>query len=172
MTDDVKVQLHPFAITAQLSKEFGYPKAFATSKLAWEFVDSTTSSAGGGRIADSNTLKLVGELGEQTRNGEPLEARLTQLKALFANHYDTPRIQFLLQFFLEDVVKPNLNKAEAINLLVDNGVPFIPWPLLQEHLRQGAAKVKAKRALPNLNWATAYAGFLCSQQTHETLTNT
>ena len=40
----------------------------------------------------------------------------------------------------------------------------IPWPLLQEHLRQGAAKVKAKRALPNLNWATAYADFCAANK--------
>ena len=102
--------------------------------------------------------------GELTRKGEPLEARQTQLKTLFANHYDAPRIQFLLLFFLEDVVKPTLNKTEAINLLVDNGVPFIPWPLLQEHLRQGAAKVKAKRSLPNLNWATEYGEYCAANK--------
>ena len=159
MTDDVKVQPHPFAITTRLSKEFGYPKAFASSKLAWDFVDSTTPSAGGGRVADSNTLTLVSDLGVLTRNGEPLKARQTQLRTLFGNHYDGPRIHFLLSFFLEELAKPGLSKTAAIDLLVDNGVPFIPWPLLQEHLRQGAAKVKANRPLSALNWATDYDAF-------------
>ena len=159
MTDAGKVLKHPFVITTPLTHEFGYPMAFANMKLAWEFEASTTASPGGGRLADAGVRKLVASLGEGTREGESFEIRQVQLKTIFSNHYDAPRIQFLLQFFLEDLVKTTLNKSEAIEMLVENGVPFIPWPLLKAHLVQGAAKVKAKKPLPILNWETEYTKF-------------
>ena len=159
MTDKGEVLKHPFVITTPLTHEFGYPKAFSSMKLAWEFDDSTTASAGGGRLSDDGVKKLVAALGEGTREGESLKLRQMQLKTIFSNHYDAPRIQFLLQFFLEDLAKPNLNKTDAIAMLVENGVPFIPWPLLQDHLVQGAAKGKTKKPLPALDWGTEYTVF-------------
>ena len=82
MTD--ALMKHPFAITSKLPPEFGYSNAFASGTLNWELTESTTTSTGGGRMADDAVLKLVKELVSYTREDEDLVARQLQLKTLFS----------------------------------------------------------------------------------------
>ena len=158
MTTDVQPR-HPFAITSKLPPSFGYSKAFASGALRWELNTSTTSSTGGGRLADSAIRSLVADLGRYTKEGESVEARQVQLTSLYTGHYDAPHTLLLLNFFLEGSCKTGMTKAEAIGLLVGNGVPFIPWAILSEHFAAGAKLLKAKATLPKLNWAAPYKAF-------------
>ena len=154
---------HPFAVTSKLSPEFGYPVAFATGSLSWELTESTTSSTGGGRMSDSAVLDQVKELVAFTRDDEDLVARQLLLRTIFSNHYDAPHIQFYLNFFLEG--KKGNSKTDSIGLLVDNGVPFIPWSILLVHLSEGAAKLKAKGKLPTLDTEPLYKAFCAANVT-------
>ena len=156
MTD--ALMKHPYAITSELPPEFGYPKAFASGTLNWELTESTTTSTGGGRMADDAVIKLVKELVSYTREDEDLVARQLQLKTIFSNHYDAPHIHFLVNFFLEGT-KPGVTKTDSIELLVTNGAPFIPWSILLVHLTQGAATLKSKGKLAPLNLDPSYKNF-------------
>ena len=129
---------HPFAITSALPPAFGYTKAFLDGDLQWAFDASTTASDGGGRLTNEAVRKLGLDLLAATTGGEALAARQTTLKAMFAGHYDAARILFIARFFLGDAVKSSINKHEAIDLLVKNNIPFIPWAILKSHLELAA----------------------------------
>jgi hypothetical protein len=92
------------------------PQGLFKHELAWEFDVGITAFL---VATDTDIHKLVAKLGEFTRDREPREARHMQLRTLFSSHYDAPRIQFSLHFFLEDSATANLNKSEAIKLLVE-----------------------------------------------------
>ena len=114
---------HPYAIMKALPKSFGYTSAFLEGKLGWDF----TAPTGGGRQTLGNIKELVKELADYTMVGEDLETRQATLKSLFQGHYDLKRVIFLVRFFLELVpCPPSISKEKAVDLLVENNVPFIP----------------------------------------------
>ena len=159
MFHEESVGNHPFVINTPLMPEFGYTKAFLDGELPWPFAESTSVSEGGGRVADVALKKLVVELLAATADGEELEARQILVKSMFGGHYDAPRVLFIAMFFLGDVIKSSTTKQEAIDLLADNNIPFIPWPILSHHLEVGLALHKSGARVSKLSWAASYEAF-------------
>jgi hypothetical protein len=54
---------------------------------------------------------------------------------------------------------PKLNKSESINMLVALNAPFIPFTILNEHLKRGLLKYKGKAKFPPVSWAKHYSDF-------------
>ena len=154
-----QVPMHPFSIMSKLSPEFGYSAAFLSGKLTCTLTDSSATSAGGGKRADAITRKEVQDLESSTMAGDDLENRQILLKKIFNGHYDGPRISFIASFFLGDAAKPGISKADAVELLVRANVPFIPWPILKDHLEQGAQRIALKSSLAKLSWDAEYKAY-------------
>ena len=157
--------MHPFSIMSKLSPEFGYSTAFLSGKLTCTLTDSSAASAGGGKRADAITRREVQDLESSTMAGDDLENRQILLKSIFNGHYDAPRISFITSFFLGDAAKPGISKADAVELLVRANVPFIPWPILKDHLEQGAQRIALKSSLAKLSSLFAHVSLLSGEQT-------
>jgi hypothetical protein len=140
-----------------LPKSFGYTLAFLEGKLGWDF----TASSGGGRQTLDNIKDLAKELADFTIAGEDLETRQITLKSLFHGHYDQKRVVFLVHFLLDHVpCPPSISKEKAVDLLVENNIPFIPFSILQQHLTAGAKKFTSSKTFSALNLDPSYAAFL------------
>jgi hypothetical protein len=101
------------------------------------------------------------ELTNLTRSGAKLEVRQKQLASLFNNHYDAPKIAFIVQF-LCGVKGNSLSKADAIKVLVEQNAPFIPFDIFNEHLARSLTEFRGKRSFPSVNWLGCYERF-CSE---------
>ena len=154
--------LHPFAITNPLDDSFGFTSGFLKGTIPWDSKPSEVSaSTGGGRHAMVAVLDLVTELGRLTTEGAPLKERQTTLATLFHHHYNDERIQAYVHLMLSKVVKSSarFTKTEAIDLLVKNNVPFIPFEIFNDHLTRGLRKFKSKATYPQVDWAPNYKKF-------------
>ena len=148
---------HPFMISTALDVDFGYSSDFISGASVWD----TTAVSGGGRYPASTTLAKMRELGDLTRAGAPLSARQTALATCWHQHYDATRIEFISHFLLGDAISksPKLNKSAAIEKLVELNAPFIPFVILNEHLKRGLTKFKGKSTFPAVSWEEDYAAF-------------
>ena len=149
---------HPYAITGVLPETLGFSEAFLEGRLGWDF----DAANGGGRLPPPKILELVNQLRQATTSAAAIDERKKLLASLFSHHYDAARISFILQFFLPSVAKDrtSLNKGEAINILVTENVPFIPFEFLNLHLLNGLKKFKGKHSFPKLNLRDCYTNFL------------
>ena len=148
---------HPFAISSALDVNFGYTPEFITGKILWD----PLATSGGGRHAAEVTLAKLKELSSLTRDGAPLADRQVVLEACWHQHYDATRIEFLTQFMIGNRIRglPKLNKTEAIKKLVEFNAPFIPFTIMNEHLKLGLSKFKGKASFPTVGWEKNYAKF-------------
>jgi hypothetical protein len=105
---------------------------------------------------------MMNSLADLTRQGADLDDRKTLLKSIFQNHYDAQRVDFLYHFFHSDadICDAKLNKAQAIDFLVDHNSPFVPFDILNLHLKRGLAKYKGKKTYPAVDWDSCYTAFL------------
>ena len=148
---------HPFMISTALDEGFGYTSDFLSGASAWD----TAAVSGGGRYPASTTHAKMCELRDMTRAGAPLSERQTALATCWHQHYDAPRIEFISHFLLGDAISksPKLNKSAAIEKLVELNAPFIPFVILNEHLKRGLTKFKGKTSFPAICWDEDYAAF-------------
>ena len=148
---------HPFVISAALPLTFGYTAEFIAGSTVWD----SNATDGGGRHSAVVTLQKMKELGKLTREGAPLADRQAVLSTCWHQHYDANRIEFILNFLIGSSIQssPKLNKTEAIKKLVELNAPFIPFPILNEHLKRGLTKYKGKTSFPTINWDASYAAF-------------
>jgi hypothetical protein len=135
MEDDVVAE-HPFAIMLPLDKDFGYTVPFLDGSLPWD----STAVSGGGRHSDDDIKDLAAALADLTRQEADMESRELTLATLFHHHYDQKRVVFLVQFLLDgkEKITPSMSKTAAVGLLVKHHAPFIPFPILNKHLVDGA----------------------------------
>ena len=154
--------IHPFVINKPLDDSFGYTSAFLKGTLAWDFESSgVAASTGGGRHSMASVLELISELGSLTTSGSPLKERQTCLASLFHHHYNDERVQAYLHLMLIKVIKSTARytKTDAIDLLVEHNVPFIPFEIFNAHLERGLKKYKAKAQHPTVDWSAPYKIF-------------
>ena len=148
---------HPFVISSALDVSFGYAPEFITGKITWDL----HATSGGGRHPPDVTLSKMKELGAMTRDGAPLADRQEVLSSCWHQHYDATRIEFISQFLIGDEIRGSmkLNKTEAIKRLVEHNAPFIPFSILNAHLRHGLTKFKGKSTFPTVTWEESYSKF-------------
>ena len=148
---------HPFTISSALDFDFGYTPEFLSGAVTWD----PLSTSGGGRQPAEITRAKMGELSDLTRAGAPLEDRQVVLASCWHQHYDAPRIEFICRFLIAEKFKgsPKLNKSESIKMLVAMNAPFIPFTILNEHLKRGLIKYKGQSKFPAVSWAKYYSDF-------------
>ena len=149
--------VHPFTISSALDVSFGFSPEFMSGKIVWD----TLGTSGGGRTAPEATLAKMKELNALTRDGAPLADRQTVLASCWHQHYDAIRIEFITQFLIGNHIlgSPKLNKTDNIKKLVEFNAPFIPFTILNEHLKVGLSKFKGKTTFPVVCWESDYAQF-------------
>jgi hypothetical protein len=148
---------HPFAITTKLPDDFGYSGEFINGELLWD----SSATSGGGRGKPAEVLELIAHLADLTRSGKPLEERQEVLASLFHKHYGGGNIAFLVKLFCSasEEKTSSLNKSAGVDLLVKHGVPFIPFPVLNDHLMRGLTKYGGKSNFPSINLLGSYERF-------------
>ena len=148
---------HPFAISSALDYDFGYTLEFLSGAVTW----NSLAASGGGRHPAASTLDKMRELCVLTRDGASIDDRQTVLASCWHQHYDAARIDFICRFLIGDdyIKSPKLNKTESVKMLVERNAPFIPFTILNEHLKRGLIKFGGKLVFPAVDWATCYAKF-------------
>lgn len=148
---------HPFVISTALGVSFGYTPEFIAGKITWDL----HATSGGGRHPPDVILAKMKELGVLTRDGAPLADRQEVLSSCWHQHYDATRIEFISQFLLGEDIRglPKLNKTDSIKRLVEHNAPFIPFAILNEHLKIGLSKFKGKSTFPAVDWEENYSKF-------------
>ena len=105
----------------------------------------------------------MAELALLTRQGKPLPARHDLLRKMFPQHYDAPRVEFLLNLLCSDdiVGGAKLNKSQAIEILVEQNAPFYSLWLPFCASQAGIKEVQGKRApAPAIDWTSSSAACL------------
>ena len=156
---DADASTHPCVVTSMLPDSFGYTKDFISGALKWDF----DAEDGGGRQSIECVKKLMAELASLTRQGKSLQARQDLLRKMFSQHYDGPRVDFILKLLCSDAAigGAKLSKAQAIDVLVERNAPFIPFDCLSAHLKRGLKRYQGKRlAVPPIDWTASSAEFL------------
>jgi len=139
--------IHPFVINKPLDDSFGYTSAFLKGTLAWDFEPSeVAASTGGGRHTMAAVLETISELGSLTTSKSPLDERQKCLASLFHQHYNDERVQAYLHLMLSKVIKSTARytKTDAIDLLVQHNVPFIPFEILMLTLRVASRSTRPR----------------------------
>jgi hypothetical protein len=152
---------HPFVVTKAMRLDFGCPPKFASGQLVWD------KRMRGGRGGSDEVIRAkLGEFLRMHLAGESLRARQDKIREMWNIQYNTEACIFIACFTCADKVAEaklkNLLKKEAIDLLIDENIPFMPWDIFQDFLHNLSAFIaEAEHSdLDPVNWVPDYEDFL------------
>ena len=107
-----------------LPDSFGYTKDFISGALKWDF----DAEDGGGRQSIECVKKLMAELASLTRQGKSLQARQDLLRKMFSQHYDGPRVDFILKLLCSDAISggQNSTRRKPLTFWLSEMPPLFP----------------------------------------------
>jgi hypothetical protein len=159
--DDEEKFFNPFVITI-MNRDFGCPAAFVNGDPACSWSAKMKAT----RATDAAILLKATELLKAHRDGAKLRVRQDLLACLFDLQYNTPAILFWVNFAcaqtVSESVSPIVLKKEAIAILVDENVPFIPWDVFHPFILEMKEWFGGKEVpeTPPVNWLPFYTKFM------------
>ena len=157
--DDDKLR-HPYVLVDELRLLISCPPRFASGDLQWSNKMTT------GRTTDEVMRTKVGEFIRSHCAGDSLSVRQEKMREMWSLQFNQPACVFMAFFTcageLAGVTPSTLSKKDAINYLVENNIPFVPWDILQDFIHRLTDEYvgKSVKALPPMDWEPEYVAFL------------
>ena len=159
--DDVNF-CHPFVILTKVPLQFGCPPSFTSGEIVWNSMMT-------GRAGDATIRTMLTEFLALHHAGASLQDRQDKLREMWARQYNHNACVFLAYFMcatlLKDVAPSNVLKRDAINYLIDENIPFIPWDIFQDFIQRLKVAYIGKPELmlptpPPVDWEPVYEDFV------------
>jgi hypothetical protein len=151
---------HPFVMTKAMRLEFGCPPKFHSQQLVW------SNKMRSGRASDETIRTKLGEFLRLHKAGESLKTRQDKIRDMWNQQYNTDACVFIACFTCADKLTGDnpktMLKQTAVDLLIDENIPFMPWDIFQDFLHRLAASIAGMEEsdLTPVNWEPDYEDFL------------
>jgi len=159
MSAEEEKHSHPFVLV-KLDEAIGVPQSFVDGNDPW------TDDLLPGRSNDPTILEKVQRLMRAHANGAALEERQNMLADLFSSQYGAKTLVYFTKYFLPHEfaeAEPAITlKAQAIRMLVEYNVPFVPYDIFKQFIAEMRELCEADNEdeLPPLDWKSAYFAHL------------
>ena len=159
--DDDDKFCHPFVIMDEVPLLFGCPTIFTSGKIVW------SNKMTGRRASDVSIRNKLTEFIALHHAGATLKVRQDKIREMWAMQYNQEACVFLAYFMcalaLADVDPRDMLKRDAIDYLIDENTPFIPWDIFQDFVQRLSVAYIGVNALPtpppSVNWRPVYEAF-------------
>ena len=158
--DDSYEEFYPFVIVDAMRPRFGCPPAFAAGSLKWD------SKMTPGRSTDDTIRAKLTEFIRAHSAGESLEFRQRMMRDLWHMGYNQDACVFFVCFACADeaakIDTRHLRKKDAITILIDANIPFVPFDVFQDFLHEATETYLGvdDDLLPPIDWEPDYRVFV------------